>query len=59
MKGTIRIVVGFLLVLGVVGADDYALEMMQDPPHVLQTLGLAVLGLGLMFSGTNAMKENV
>ena len=59
MKGSIRIVVGFLIVLGAVGAEDYALEMMQDPPHLLQTLGLAVIGLGLMFSGANAMKENV
>jgi hypothetical protein len=59
MKGTIRIVVGFLIVLGAVGAEDYALEMMTDPPHVLQTLGLAVIGLGLMFSGATAVKENV
>lgn len=58
MKGTIRIFVGLLIVFGAVGADDYAIEMMIESPHVLQTLGLAALGLGLMYSGARASNRN-
>jgi hypothetical protein len=53
MKGSIRAVVGFLIVFGAIGTLDY------DPQASLitQTI-LAVLGLALMASGTRAIMEN-
>ncbi len=51
MKGSIRLVIGFLLVFGAVGGLDNP----ENP--VSAGLALAVVGLGLMYSGTKAMER--
>jgi hypothetical protein len=49
MKGSIRLFLGFLLTFGAVGG-------MEDPANsLLLCLGLASVGLGLMYSGVRAM----
>jgi hypothetical protein len=53
MKGTIRVAIGFFIVFGVVGGMD------ADPSYsILLGLALAVLGLGLMYSGVTAMNKD-
>jgi hypothetical protein len=54
MKGSIRAIVGFLCVFGAVGTID------ADPSSsILLQVSLALLGLGIMYSGVSAMnKEN-
>jgi hypothetical protein len=52
MKGSIRAIVGLLVVFGAVGGIDNATDN-QLVPAIL----LAVCGLALMFSGVSAMKE--
>ena len=44
----IRFVLGLFIVLGAVGADDFALETGTQPPELMQTIFLCVVGLGLM-----------
>jgi hypothetical protein len=51
MKGSIRLVVGFLIVFGAVGGLDNP----ENP--VLAGIALAVVGLGLMYSGAKAMER--
>jgi hypothetical protein len=51
MKGSIRMIVGFLMVFGAAGGLDNATNE-QLLPLVL----LSVAGLGMMFSGVNAAK---
>ncbi len=51
MKGSIRLVIGFLLVFGAVGGLDNP----ENP--VFAGVALAVVGLGLMYSGTKAMER--
>ena len=51
MKGSIRLVVGFLIVFGAVGGMDNP----ENP--VMVGLALAVVGLGLMYSGAKAMER--
>lgn len=53
----IRIAIGFLIVFGAVGADDYAMASGTEFPPLLQTLGLAALGLGLAFSGVKSLEK--
>ena len=49
MKGSIRLFLGFLLTFGAVGG-------MEDPANsLLLCLGLASVGLGLMYFGVRAM----
>jgi hypothetical protein len=50
MRGSIRALVGFLIVFGAVGADDSA------PLYLI--VGIAVIGLAIMASGVSAMKES-
>jgi hypothetical protein len=51
MKGSIRLVVGFLIVFGAVGGLD-------NPENPLFAgLALATVGLGLMYSGAKAMER--
>lgn len=52
MKGSIRALVGFLIVFGAVGSMDY------DPTVsvVLASL-VAVVGLAVMYSGVSAMNR--
>jgi hypothetical protein len=50
MKGSIRAIVGFLIVFGAVGGLD------ADPSNsVLLATSLAIVGLLLMYSGVRAM----
>lgn len=53
----IRIAIGFLIVFGAVGADDYAMASGTEFPPLLQTLGIAALGLGLAFSGVKSLEK--
>ena len=54
MKGSIRTVVGFMLVFGAVGGMDYGSATFTEG------LLLSIIGLGIMYSGVTAMnKENV
>lgn len=53
MRGSIRMLVGFLIVFGAVGSIEV------DPnANLMIEMILAGAGLALMFSGINAMKEN-
>lgn len=51
MKGSIRLVVGFLLVFGAVGG----METVADA--LLMQVVTAVIGLGVMYSGVKAMER--
>ena len=54
MKGSIRAIVGFLIVFGAVGGLD------ADPSSsVLLATSLAVGGLLLMYSGVRAMNRGI
>jgi hypothetical protein len=52
MRGSIRVIVGLLVVFGVAGGIDNATDS-----QLLTLLMIAAAGLGLMASGTNAMKQ--
>lgn len=52
MKGSIRAIVGFLIVFGAVGG----METCTDS-QLLTLLIVAAAGLGFMASGTNAMRS--
>lgn len=52
MKGSIRFIVGFLVVFGVGGALDSASDS-----QLLILLIVAAFGLGLMASGSAALKD--
>jgi len=53
MRGSIRAIVGLIIVFGAVGGLD------ADPSaSILVQTSLAVLGLGIMYSGVSAMKED-
>ena len=52
MKGTIRVLLGFVLVMGAVGTLDY------DPSaSVLQQMVIAAVGIISMRSGVRAMEK--
>lgn len=55
MKGSIRAIVGFLIAYGAVGGMEH------DPTaSLLVQTSLAVLGLGIMYSGVSALtKEKI
>ena len=52
MKGSIRVIAGLLVVAGVCGGLDNATDS-----QLLTLIVFGALGLGIMASGTNAMKE--
>ena len=52
MRGTIRALIGFLLVFGSAGGIDNATDS-----ELLLLAGIAAMGMMLMFSGVKAMKE--
>lgn len=54
MRGSIRIFIGFLIVFGAVGG----IEVNPNADLLVQTV-IAICGLAVMFTGVNAMKENV
>jgi hypothetical protein len=51
MKGSIRMVIGFLLVFGAVGGMDTVADAL------LIQIAVAVVGLGFMYSGSKAMER--
>ena len=51
MRGSIRMAVGFLVVFGAVGG----METTGNDLMLIPLLALAAAGLGLMYSGVNAM----
>lgn len=53
MKGSIRAIVGLLVVFGACGAIDNATDS-----QLLAIILTAALGLGIMASGTAAMKDS-
>ena len=53
MKGSIRVILGMLLVFGVAGGIDTATD-----GELLILIPFALAGFGLMLAGTNAMKDN-
>ena len=54
MRGTIRAVVGFLIVFGTVGT----IEINPDANLILQT-SLAILGLAIMANGVAAFRKEL
>ena len=52
MKGSIRLVVGFLIVFGAVGGMDNSTDS-----ELFMLTGIASVGLLIMLSGVKAMKE--
>lgn len=54
----IRFITGLLIVMGAVGAEDYALEAGIQGPPLLQTLSLAAIGLALMFWAVPKLTRN-
>jgi len=52
MKGTIRLIVGLLLVMGAAGGLDNATDA-----QILPLMGIAILGLFSMYSATKAMNR--
>jgi hypothetical protein len=53
MRGSIRMLVGFLIVFGAVGT----IEVNPDADLLVQMI-VAVTGLAIMFTGVSAMREN-
>ena len=54
MRGSIRMLVGFLIVFGAVGSIEI------DPnANLMIEMILADAGLALLFSGVNAMREDL
>ena len=54
MKGSIRAILGLLVVFGAVGGIDNA----TDSQLLVESL-IAVLGLGIMYSGVSAMNRGI
>ena len=55
----ILIFIGFFIVMGSVGADEYALMTGELPPHILVTIGKSLIGLVLMGVGAyRVVKES-
>ena len=52
MRGSIRLVVGFLMVFGAMGGLDNAMDS-----DLYLCVALAAAGLALMFSGINATNQ--
>lgn len=52
MKGSIRFIVGLLIVFGAVGSFDHALKTTT----LMLLILAAAFGLGIMASGTKALK---
>lgn len=53
----IRFFLGFFMVFGAIGTEDYAMESGTPLPPIEQTIFLCVVGLLLMYFGTKRMKE--
>jgi len=53
----IRFLVGFLILAGAVGTDDFAMESGTMPPSLFQTILLSVIGLSIMLIGLSKILE--
>lgn len=53
----IRFIVGFLLVFGALGNQDFAMEAGLTPPPLIETIVLSLIGLVLMYFGLQRIKE--
>lgn len=53
----IRFIVGFLLVFGALGNQDYAMEAGIVAPPLSETILLSIVGLSLMYFGLQRIKE--
>jgi hypothetical protein len=53
----IRFLIGFLILAGVAGTDDYALAVGSAPLPVWKIVVFSLLGLSLMFMGLSKMLE--
>ena len=53
MKGTMRTILGLILLMGVAGGIDTATDF-----ELFLLAGIGALGMMLMFSGVTAMNEN-
>jgi hypothetical protein len=53
MRGSIRMIVGLVVVMGAVGGLDNTLD--SQVAQLISCMALAVAGLGLMYSGVSAM----
>jgi hypothetical protein len=53
----IRFLVGFLILAGAIGADDFAMESGTMPPSFYQTILLSVIGLSIMLIGLSKILE--
>lgn len=54
MKGTIRFVLGLLIVMGAAGTAD-----VEPAASLLNLIGWSLVGLGLMYSGVIAMNKQL
>lgn len=55
MKGTLRFLMGFVIVFGAQGG----IEVSTNDFDLAVCAGIAALGLMLIYSGANALRENV
>ena len=53
----IRFLVGFLILAGAVGTDDFAMESGTMPPPLSQTILFSVIGLSIMLIGLSKILE--
>ena len=53
MRGSIRMIVGLVVVMGAVGGLDNTLD--SQVAQLISCMALAASGLGLMYSGVSAM----
>jgi hypothetical protein len=54
MRGSIRFIVGFLIVFGAIGTVD-----VNPAADLLVQTVIAICGLAVMLTGVSAMRENV
>lgn len=54
----VQFLVGFLIVAGTVGADDFALEAGVAGPPLAQTILFCLIGMAIMLTGVSKMLEN-
>lgn len=55
MRGSIRMIVGLIVTMGAVGGLDNTMN--DQVTQLLGCMALAAAGLGMMYSGVNAMQE--
>jgi hypothetical protein len=53
----IRFFLGFMIVFGALGNQDFAMEAGLTPPPLIETIVLSLIGLVLMYFGLQRIKE--